>query len=159
MPISKLRKRLRKSPSKLYDVKTGESIQVSEGYSFEEEPKKMEEKMESTTKKDLIDLLEEDITQALSIKADRDKLNEKIKDLEGKLSEIEEHKEARLRAESRLEDLENNIVKLKDDNGAMDDEIKKYKDQLDEKDEKIKKYEKALLRIKEKVVDFDKKLD
>lgn len=113
---------------------------------------------ERTVRKDLVDLLDEDILKAVSIKEERDELRARVRDLESQLEEIEEHKTARKDAETRLSDLEERVISLKDEKASLEESIDRLKAERAAVEDKIRQYEKVLLNIKEKVVDFDRKI-
>lgn len=111
-----------------------------------------------TVRKDLLDLLDEDISTAVSIKDERDELRARLRELETQLEEIDEHKLARKDAEVRLSDLEENTIRLKDEKTTLEDSIERLKAERTAVEDKIRQYEKVLLNIKEKVIDFDRKI-
>lgn len=127
---------------------------------FEEAKEEREVAKESkkSGRRDLLDILEEDIDTAVKIKEERDTLFSKIEDMHSRLEDVEEHKEARKRAEDKLSDLEEQIVRMKDEKSELEDSIGRLKDERKAVEDKIKKYEKALLRVKEKVIDFDRRI-
>ena len=111
-----------------------------------------------TVRKDLLDLLDEDITAAVSIKEDRDELRARVRELEADLEEIEEHKVARRDAETRLGDVAESAIALKDEKASLEESIDRLKAERSAVEDKIRQYEKVLLNIKEKVIDFDRKI-
>jgi len=113
---------------------------------------------EKTIRKDLLDILEEDISAAISIKEERDELRTRLKDLESQLEEVEEHKSARKEAETRLSDLEEQVISLKDHKTNLEESIDRLKAERTAVEDKIRQYEKVLINIKERIIDFDRKI-
>lgn len=109
-------------------------------------------------KVDLVDMLGEDIDRALKIKEERDMLSEKLREFEERLGEMDVHKSARKDAENRLTELEDGIVKLREEKTTLEESIVGLKEERDSIRDKIRYYENVLLKIKDKVVQFDQKI-
>ncbi len=109
-------------------------------------------------KVDLMVLLENDIDKAIKIKQERDLLADKLKEFEGHLQELDEHKTARKDAESKVTAYEDSIVSLKEEKADLEKSIIELKEDRDEIKEKIRHYEAVLTKIKDKIVAFDEKI-
>jgi len=177
------RRRRRKTEHEVMDLRTGErlklvkekqsdgSFRLSRVGEASSEPK--EEKMgdielreaeeteikaEAKSRKDLLDILEDDITRAIEIKEERDELKSKLTELEKRVEDIEEHKTARRDAEEKATTLEDQVVSLRDEKAELEEAVARLKEERREVEEKIEKYEKVLLSIKEKVLNFNRKI-
>ncbi len=130
------------------------SISIPEEPSKQKPKKSIEQKTGPGGKVDLVALLDENITKVGTLKEERDTLLQEVLTLRSQIKELDTHKSAKEEADDKISELEDAIVKLKDDKAELEETVTRLKEERNSVEEKLKKYENVLLKVKDRVLDL-----
>ena len=130
------------------------SISMPEESPKQKPKKSIEQKAAPSGKVDLISLLDENITKVGTLKEERDTLLQEVLTLRSQIKELDTHKTAKAEADERISEMEDSIVKLKDEKAELEETVSRLKEERNTVEEKLKKYESVLLKVKDKVLDL-----
>lgn len=131
------------------------SISLPEDAAKQKPKKSIEQRAAAPAGKvDLVAMLDENITKVGTLKEERDTLLQEVLTLRTQIKELDSHKTAKVEADSRINELEDAVVKLKDEKAELEETVSRLKEERNAVEEKMKRYESVLLKVKDKVLDL-----